>query len=138
MAVRGDASSQPPPGTGMAPARLSLVLGILLPLATLGVGLLIPRSTATQVLIPASFVASGALIGRWWAFLPALTGVLALNLAELIGVHYVGAAIELHGPGSFHVVFLLLTAATATVLALVGVAMRLGIASLLHRGGRLP
>ena len=51
MTVRRDLFPQRPRGT----RRLWTVLGILLPFVTIGVGLLLPRSAPTGVLIPATF-----------------------------------------------------------------------------------
>jgi hypothetical protein len=111
------------------------VLGILLPFVAIGVGLLIPRSATSGLLIPASFAVSGALIGRWWAFLPSLAVAVALNLAELAGVRHEGAAIELHGPGSFDLGFLLLSSSVAITFAVVGAAASAAVSTALRRRG---
>ena len=131
MTVQRDLFPQRPRGT----MRLSTVLGILLPVVTIGVGLLLPRSAPAGVLIPATFAVSGALIGRWWAFLPALAGTIALSLAELAGVRHEGAAIALHGAGSFDLGFLVLTSSVATALALLGAATRAAGSTALRRWG---
>src|SRR5438552_18858393 len=70
--------------------------GAVLPFAAIGIGLLIPRSPLTEALFPGVFVTSGALIGCWWAPVPALVAAIALNLLDLTDVHHY-AAIEIHG-----------------------------------------
>jgi hypothetical protein len=115
------------------PARLPVVLGSLLPFLAVGVGLLVPRSDVSGVLIPAMFVASGALIGRWWAFVPSLSVVVGLNLAELVGsTSRIGAAIELHA-GGFDLGFLLATSAVAIALPLAGAATRMAVSEVRRR-----
>src|SRR6059058_5613270 len=45
-----------------------IVVGIVLACMAIGVGLLVLTSNQSSVLIPATFVVSGALIVRWWVF----------------------------------------------------------------------
>lgn len=117
-----------------------IVVGILLPIVAVGVGLLVPRSAASSVLIPATFVLSGALIVRWWAFVPSMATAIGLSVAELVTpVSRYGTATEIHA-GGFDIRFLLLTSTIASVLAMAGAAVRLAIIVLLLRVGyaRLP
>ncbi len=87
------------------------------------------------MLIPAAFVVSGALIGRWWAVVPSPATVIGLVLAELTtSTSRHGTATEIHA-GGFDLGFLLLTSSIATALALVGVAVRLAVSMLLRRLG---
>ena len=122
-----------PTMTTRAPA-LWMALGVLLPPVCVAGGLLLPRSPASSALFPAVFVASGALIGRWWAWLPSLAVVALLSLAELAGIHHAGT-IELHG--EFDLGFFLFSSAVATILALVGalvgVAARVVVSAIARR-----
>jgi hypothetical protein len=114
------------------PARL-IIVGILLPFVAIGLGLLVPRSALSNVLIPATFVASGALIGRWWAFAPSLATAIGLSLVELATpTSRYGTAIEVHA-GGFDPGFLLLTSSAATALSLAGAAVRMAVATVLRR-----
>jgi hypothetical protein len=115
--------------------RLSIVVGLLLPFVTVGLGLLVPRSAASTVLIPASFVVSGILIGRWWAFVPSMGIPIVLGLAELVTpTSRYGTATEIHA-GGFDVGFLLLTLSIATALSLAGAIARVAVSALLRRVG---
>jgi hypothetical protein len=107
----------------------------MLPFVAIGVGLLIPSSTLSSVLIPATFVVSGALIGRWWAFVPSLATVIGLGLAELAApTSRTGTAIEIHA-GGFHLGFLLLISSIATALAVGGAAVRVAVSIVFRRLG---
>jgi hypothetical protein len=124
----------------VVPKRPLIVVGILLPFVAVGVGLLVPRSVASSVLIPATFVLSGALIVRWWAFVPSIATAIGLSVVELVTpVSRYGTATEIHA-GGFDIRFLLLTSTIASVLAMAGAAVRLAIIALLLRVGypRLP
>jgi hypothetical protein len=99
--------------------------GVVLPFAAIGIGLLIPRSPLTEALFPGVFVISGALIGCWWAPVPALVAVTVLSLLDLTDIHYY-AAVEIHG-GSFEFGFFLLTASAAAILVIVGAGARIAI-----------
>jgi hypothetical protein len=116
-------------------ARVFIVVGIVLPFVAIGAGLLVPSSTLSSVLIPATFVVSGALIGRWWAFVPSLATVIALGLAELATpTSRTGTAIEIHASG-FHLGFLLLISSIATALAVAGAAVHVAVSIVLRRLG---
>jgi hypothetical protein len=122
------------------PKMRLIVVGILLPIVAVGVGLLVPRSAASSVLIPAAFVLSGALIVRWWAFVPSMATAIGLSVAELVTpVSRYGTATEIHA-GGFDIRFRLLTSTIASVLAMAVAAVRLAIIVLLLRVGyaRLP
>ena len=84
------------------------------------------------MLLPAAFVLSGALIGRWWAPLPSVAVVIALSVAELADVGRSGTAVELHA-GGFDAGFLLLTSAIAGTLAGTGAMLRWGVGARLAR-----
>ncbi len=107
-------------------------LGTLLPALGVTCALFLPRSSVSSALLPFIFVLSGALIGRWWAWLPSLAVVALLSLAELAGIHNTGA-IELHG--EFDLGFFLVSSAVATILALVGVAARVVVSAIARRLG---
>jgi hypothetical protein len=111
-------------------------IGALLPALAIGLGLLVPRTPATGVLLLAAFVVSGALIGRWWAPLPSAAVVAALSLAELAGVGRSGTAVELHA-GGFDMGFFLMSSAFAGALAGAGAAARVGFSFALRRLGPL-
>ena len=112
-----------------------IVVGIVLPCVAIGVGLLVPNSTLSSVLIPATFVVSGALIGRWWAFVPSLATVIGLGLAELATpTSRTGTAIEIHA-GGFNLGFLLLISSIATALAVAGAAVRVAVSIVLRHLG---
>ncbi len=117
------------------PKRPLTVAGILLPFVAVGVGLLVPRSAASSVLIPATFVLSGALIVRWWAFVPSMATAIGLSLAELVTpASRYGTATEIHA-GGFDIPFMLLTSSLASALALAGTVVRLAVIVLLLRVG---
>ena len=116
--------------------RLAVAAGVMLPPAAMAWGLLVPRTSATAMLVPAALIVSGALIGRWWAPLPSLAVVAALSLAELAGVGRSGSAIELHA-GGFSFGFLMFTSAVAGTLALIGVLARRVGSALLDRRARV-
>jgi hypothetical protein len=114
------------------PARL-IIVGILLPFVAIGLGLSVSRSALSGVLIPATFVASGALIGRWWAFAPSLPTAIGLSLVELATpTSRYGTAIEVHA-GGFDPGFLLLTSSAATILGLAGAAVRVAVSTMPRR-----
>src|SRR5689334_11362288 len=78
----------------------TIIIGVLLPFVAIALGLLVPRSALSSVLILATFVASGALIRRWWMFAPSLASVIGLNLAErATPASRYGTAIEIHAGG---------------------------------------
>ena len=44
--------------------RLAVAAGVVLPPAAMAWGVLVPRTSATAILLPAALIVSGALIGR--------------------------------------------------------------------------
>jgi hypothetical protein len=116
-------------------ARVFIVIGVVLPFVAIAVGLLVPSSTLSSMLIPTVFVVSGAMIGRWWAFVPSLATVIGLSLSELAApASRTGTAVEIHA-GGFDLGFLLLISSIATALALAGTGIRVVVSILLRRLG---
>lgn len=123
-------------------AKTAVVIGTILAPAAMLFGTIVQRSDLARAAITLAFVASGGLIGRWWAPLPAVATITAWLLAEEAN-HWgfgpgtrLGTAIEIHSGGDFSFAFFAMMTAIATALSLAGLAIRRGAAWLLHRIGR--
>ena len=121
------------------PVRIDRAIGVCVPPVALIAGTLIPASDPARAGIIASFVISGALIGRWWAPLPAMVAWGAVALAEEAN-HWgfgagtrIGTAIEIHSGSDFSVPFFALTMAIALVLTSLGAVGRRVASALLRR-----
>ncbi len=113
------------------------ILGVLMPPTYVGLGLLLPQSSASESLGPLIFIASGFLIGRWWAPLPSFITFAALGLAELANAHGVGlgtrfgSAIQVHS--DFDLRFFLFVSTVAIASPLAGFAARAGLSAPIRR-----
>ena len=114
-------------------------LGVALPSILIVIGASIPASDAARVLLMLGFVASGALIGRWWGVLPSLLSWTALAAAEEAnhlgigpGTRF-GTAFEIHSGGDFSWSFFAFTSMVAIALPAIGLVARRGAGTLLRQ-----